>query len=224
DDSMIEVRDLRKTYRMGDVLVHALNGVSVSISEGEFVGITGASGSGKSTLLHMIGLLDLPSGGSVIISGEDVIALSDYERTLFRLDWLGYVFQEYALMHDLTAFENVALPMMARGVTEDEIRGRVLHMLDQVGLRARADHLPKELSGGEQQRVAIARGLVNDPEILIADEPCANLDSENSKAVLDLFAGINRERGQTILMVSHEEWHLPYFDRVIRMKDGKIVE
>ncbi|MDO8842396.1 MAG: ABC transporter ATP-binding protein [Methanocalculus sp.] len=221
---MIEVRDLRKTYRMGDVLVHALNGVSVSISEGEFVGITGASGSGKSTLLHMIGLLDLPSGGSVIISGEDVIALSDYERTLFRLDWLGYVFQEYALMHDLTAFENVALPMMARGVTEDEIRGRVLHMLDQVGLRARADHLPKELSGGEQQRVAIARGLVNDPEILIADEPCANLDSENSKAVLDLFAGINRERGQTILMVSHEEWHLPYFDRVIRMKDGKIVE
>ncbi|MDO9539613.1 MAG: ABC transporter ATP-binding protein [Methanocalculus sp.] len=221
---MIEVRDLQKTYRMGDVFVHALNGVSVSISEGEFVGITGASGSGKSTLLHMIGLLDLPSGGSVTISGEDVIALSDYDRTLFRLDWLGYVFQEYALMHDLTAFENVALPMMARGVTEDEIRGRVLHMLDQVGLRARADHLPKELSGGEQQRVAIARGLVNDPEILIADEPCANLDSENSKAVLDLFAGINRERGQTILMVSHEEWHLPYFDRVIRMKDGKIVE
>jgi ABC-type antimicrobial peptide transport system, ATPase component len=172
----------------------------------------------------MIGLLDLPTSGSVTISGEDVTALPDYQRTLFRLEWLGYVFQEYALMHDLTAFENVALPMMARGVSEDEIRDRVLHMLDQVGLRARADHLPKELSGGEQQRVAVARGLVNDPEILIADEPCANLDSENSKAVLDLFAEINRERGQTVLMVSHEEWHLPYFDRIIRLKDGKIVE
>lgn len=221
---MIEVADLKKTYRMGDVLVHALNGVSVTIAEGEFIGITGASGSGKSTLLHMIGLLDLPTSGSVTISGEDVTSLSEYERTLFRLEWLGYVFQEYALMHDLTAFENVALPMMARGVPEDEIRDRVLHMLDQVGLRARADHLPKELSGGEQQRVAIARGLVNDPGILIADEPCANLDSENSKAVLDLFAEINRERGQTVLMVSHEEWHMPYFDRVIRLKDGKIVE
>ncbi|MCQ1538362.1 ABC transporter ATP-binding protein [Methanocalculus taiwanensis] len=221
---MIEVADLTKTYRMGDVLVHALNGVSVTIAEGEFIGITGASGSGKSTLLHMIGLLDLPTSGSVTISGEDVTSLSEYERTLFRLEWLGYVFQEYALMHDLTAFENVALPMMARGVPEDEIRDRVLHMLDQVGLRARADHLPKELSGGEQQRVAIARGLVNDPGILIADEPCANLDSENSKAVLDLFAEINRERGQTVLMVSHEEWHMPYFDRVIRLKDGKIVE
>ncbi|MDG6251651.1 ABC transporter ATP-binding protein [Methanocalculus sp.] len=221
---MIEVTDLQKTYRMGDVLVHALNGVSVTIAKGDFIGITGASGSGKSTLLHMIGLLDLPTSGSVTISGEDVTALPDYQRTLFRLEWLGYVFQEYALMHDLTAFENVALPMMARGVSEDEIRDRVLHMLDQVGLRARADHLPKELSGGEQQRVAVARGLVNDPEILIADEPCANLDSENSKAVLDLFAEINRERGQTVLMVSHEEWHLPYFDRIIRLKDGKIVE
>jgi len=209
---------------MGEVFVHALNGVSTTIAEGEFIGITGASGSGKSTLLNMIGLLDLPTSGSVTISGEDVLALSDYERTLFRLEWLGYVFQEYALMHDLTAFENVALPMMARGVPDDEIRDRVLHMLDQVGLRARADHLPKELSGGEQQRVAVARGLVNDPEILIADEPCANLDSENSKAVLDLFAEINRERGQTVLMVSHEEWHLPYFDRVIRLSDGKIVE
>ncbi len=221
---MIEVADLQKTYRMGDVLVHALNGVSVTIAEGEFIGITGASGSGKSTLLHMIGLLDLPTSGSVTISGEDVTSLSEYERTLFRLEWLGYVFQEYALMHDLTAFENVALPMMARGVPEDEIRDRVLHMLDQVGLRERAGHLPKELSGGEQQRVAVARGLVNDPGILIADEPCANLDSENSKAVLDLFAEINRERGQTVLMVSHEEWHMPYFDRVIRLKDGKIVE
>ncbi|GAA5263385.1 ABC transporter ATP-binding protein [Methanocalculus sp. MC3] len=221
---MIEVTDLQKTYRMGDVLVHALNGVSVTIAKGDFIGITGASGSGKSTLLHMIGLLDLPTSGSVTISGEDVTALPDYQRTLFRLEWLGYVFQEYALMHDLTAFENVALPMMARGLSEDEIRDRVLHMLDQVGLRARADHLPKELSGGEQQRVAVARGLVNDPEILIADEPCANLDSENSKAVLDLFAEINRERGQTVLMVSHEEWHLPYFDRIIRLKDGKIVE
>jgi len=221
---VIEVTDLQKTYRMGDVLVHALNGVSVTIAKGDFIGITGASGSGKSTLLHMIGLLDLPTSGSVTISGEDVTALPDYQRTLFRLEWLGYVFQEYALMHDLTAFENVALPMMARGVSEDGIRDRVLHMLDQVGLRARADHLPKELSGGEQQRVAVARGLVNDPEILIADEPCANLDSENSKAVLDLFAEINRERGQTVLMVSHEEWHLPYFDRVIRLSDGKIVE
>jgi putative ABC transport system ATP-binding protein len=209
---------------MGDVSVHALNGVNVEIEDGGFVGITGASGSGKSTLLHMIGLPDTPTSGSITISGEDILKLSLYEKTVYRLEWLGFVFQEYALVQELTAYENVALPMMARGCSEIEINRQVRYLLDSVGLLERSDHLPKELSGGEQQRVAIARGLVNEPSILLADEPCANLDSKNSKAVLELFASINRKRGQTILMVSHEEWHLPYFDRVIRLLDGKIVD
>ncbi|MCP1714351.1 putative ABC transport system ATP-binding protein [Methanocalculus alkaliphilus] len=221
---MIEVTDLTKTYRMGDVLVHALNGVSIKIGEGEFVGIAGASGSGKSTLFHMIGLLDTPTGGSISISGQNVLRLSDYEKTLFRLEWLGFVFQEYALSLELTAYENVILPLMARGIPEDEMESRALTMLEHVGLGPRADHLPKELSGGEQQRVAIARGLVNDPAILLADEPCANLDSKNSKAVLDLIREINQENNQTVLMISHEDWHQQYFDRLIRLSDGKIVE
>ncbi|MBR1368997.1 ABC transporter [Methanocalculus chunghsingensis] len=221
---MITTTDLYKTYQMGNVAVHALNGVSVSIKEGEFVGISGASGSGKSTLLHMIGLLDRPTSGGISISGLDVIALSDQEKTIFRLERLGFVFQEYALVHELDAFENIALPMMARGETDERISDRVSEMLASVGLQERGKHLPKELSGGEQQRVAIARALVNDPDILLADEPCANLDSTNSKAVLDLIREINQESNQTVLMISHEDWHQQYFDRVIRLKDGEVVE
>ncbi len=219
---MIRVEGLRKSYRMGAVEVRALDGVTLEVRQGEFVGITGPSGSGKSTLLHLVGLLDEPSGGSISIRGTDVLALSDDERTLFRLTKIGYIFQDYALVPDLTALENVVLPTLALGLGEREGIVRARDLLRRVGLEERTDHLPAELSGGEQQRIAIARALVNSPALLLADEPCANLDSQASTMVLDLIASVNRELGQTVLMVSHEEAHRRYFGREIRLYDGRV--
>jgi putative ABC transport system ATP-binding protein len=222
---MIEITDLRKTYRMGNVEVNALDGVTLGIEKGEFLGIVGASGSGKTTLLHMLGLLDQPTSGKIVIDGLDVLTLTDYEKTMFRLYKLGYVFQDYALVPDLTVMENVSLPAMLRqDRTEEQIRKDSYGILQKIGLCDRRDHLPRELSGGQQQRVSIARAMVNKPDILFADEPCANLDSENSRMVLDLFREINEDMKQTIVMVSHEDWHKDYFHRIIQLKDGKIVE
>jgi putative ABC transport system ATP-binding protein len=221
---MIAVHNLQRTYLMGAVVVPALNGVSFEIEQGEFVGIMGSSGSGKSTLLHLIGLLDRPTAGTITIGGSDVLHLPDERRTRFRLTHLGYIFQDYALVPDLTALENVSLPSLARGADQAAVVRKATGLLESVGLGNRTAHLPHELSGGEQQRVAIARSLINDPGILLADEPCANLDSATSAAVLELFRTINRESGQTILMVSHEESHIPYLDRVIRLRDGKVEE
>ena len=221
---MIEISDLRKTYRMGDIEVRALDGVTLDIAKGEFLGIMGASGSGKTTLLHMLGLLDEPTSGKILLDETDVLSLTDYEKTLFRLYKLGYVFQDYALVPDLTVFENVALPAMLRkDRTEDETREHSHDILKKIGLFERRDHLPRELSGGQQQRVSIARAIVNKPDILFADEPCANLDSENSKMVLELFKEINQEMKQTIIMVSHEDWHKDYFHRIVRLRDGKVI-
>jgi putative ABC transport system ATP-binding protein len=221
---MIDIDDLRKTYRMGDIEVNALDGVTLDIAKGEFLGIMGASGSGKTTLLHMLGLLDEPTSGRITIDGTDIGKLSDYEKTMFRLYKLGYVFQDYALVPDLTVMENVSLPAMLRkDRDEEQIRKDSFSILQQIGLYDRRDHLPRELSGGQQQRVSIARAIVNKPDILFADEPCANLDSENSKMVLDLFREINEEMQQTIVMVSHEDWHKDYFHRIVRLRDGKVV-
>jgi len=221
---MIEITDLRKTYHMGDVEVNALDGVTLDIEKGEFLGIVGASGSGKTTLLHMLGLLDKPTSGKILIDGMDVLSLTDYEKTMFRLYKLGYVFQDYALVPDLTVMENVSLPAMLRqDRTEEQTRKDSYGILQKIGLCDRRDHLPRELSGGQQQRVSIARAMVNKPDILFADEPCANLDSENSKVVLDLFREINEDMQQTIVMVSHEDWHKDYFHRIIQLKDGKVV-
>ncbi|MDO9550505.1 MAG: ABC transporter ATP-binding protein [Methanoregula sp.] len=221
---MIEISELRRIYHMGDVEVRALDGVTLDIANGEFLGIMGASGSGKTTLLHMLGLLDEPSSGQIIIDGTDLGKLSDYEKTMFRLYKLGYVFQDYALVPDLTVMENVSLPAMLRkDRTEDQIQEDSNSILEKMGMYDRRDHLPRELSGGQQQRVSIARAMVNKPDILFADEPCANLDSENSKLVLELFKEINEEMQQTIVMVSHEDWHKAYFHRIIRLRDGKVV-
>ena len=221
---MITIEALRKTYRMGDVEVNALDGINLDIAKGEFLGIMGASGSGKTTLLHMLGLLDEPTSGKITIDGVDVGRLNDYEKTQFRLYKLGYVFQDYALVPDLTVMENVSLPAMLRvDRTEEQTREGSFEVLQKIGLCDRRDHLPRELSGGQQQRVSIARAMVNKPDILFADEPCANLDSENSRLVLDLFKEINEEFHQTIVMVSHEDWHKDYFHRIIRLKDGKII-
>ena len=221
---MIEIQDLTKIYRMGSVEVRALDGVTLDIAKGEFLGVMGASGSGKTTLLHMLGLLDIPTSGRIVIDGTDVGTLTDYEKTMFRLYKLGYVFQDFALVPDLTVMENVSLPAMLRkDRTEDQYREASIGILRKIGLLDRQDHLPRELSGGQQQRVSIARAMVNKPDILFADEPCANLDTENSRLVLDLFREINEEMHQTIVMVSHEDWHKDYFHRIIRLSDGKIV-
>jgi putative ABC transport system ATP-binding protein len=221
---MIEITDLQRIYHMGTVEVRALDGVTLNIEKGEFLGIMGASGSGKTTLLHLLGLLDLPTAGRILIDGLDVLRLSDYEKTMFRLYKLGYVFQDYALVPDLTVMENVSLPAMLRkDRSEEQVKKDSFSILQKIGLCDRRDHLPRELSGGQQQRVSIARAMVNKPDILFADEPCANLDSENSKMVLELFHEINEEMKQTIIMVSHEDWHKDYFHRIVRLKDGKVM-
>jgi putative ABC transport system ATP-binding protein len=221
---MIQIINLRKIYQMGNVEVNALDNVTLTIDKGEFLGIMGASGSGKTTLLHMLGLLDSPSAGKIIIDGTDIGRLTEYEMTMFRLYKLGYVFQDYALVPELTVMENVCLPAMLRtDRNEGQIRDVSMDILKKIDLYERRDHLPRELSGGQQQRVSIARAMVNSPDILFADEPCANLDSENSRMVLELFKEINEEMQQTIVMVSHEDWHKDYFHRIVRLKDGKVV-
>jgi putative ABC transport system ATP-binding protein len=219
---MITGHNLKRIYGKGAAEVRALDGVSLEIEKGEFVGVTGPSGSGKSTLLHMLGLLDRPTSGTITIDGQDVGTLDERARTQFRLRRLGYVFQDYALVPELTAWENVYFPSMARGMQARECSLVCTDILSLVGLGDRIHHLPSQMSGGEQQRVAIARALVNRPAILLADEPCANLDSRNSEIILDLFRKLNHDLRQTIVMVSHEEWHTRYFHRIISMKDGKI--
>jgi putative ABC transport system ATP-binding protein len=221
---MIQGRDLFRIYGRGNTAVHALDGVSFEIGRGEFVGVMGASGSGKSTLLHLVGLLDRPTTGTLTIDGSNVGALNERERTLFRLNRLGYVFQDYALVPELTAQENVYLPSMVRGMASRECSLVCTEILDLVGLGNQVNRLPGEMSGGEQQRVAIARALVNKPSIILADEPCANLDTQNSRNILELIQKLNKDLNQTIVMVSHEEWHKQYFDRIILMSDGKIME
>lgn len=218
---MIKVKNLKKTYP-GKVPTPALKGVSFEIADGEFVAIMGRSGSGKSTLLHQLGLIDTPTEGTIHIGAEDVTALSDMEKSKFRLERLGYVFQEYALIMELTARENVWLPALAYGKDPDHCWEHAAKLLDLVGLAGRLDHYPNELSGGEQQRVAVARSLVNSPRVLFADEPTANLDSMSSKAVLELFRKLNKEQGQTIVMVTHEPEDKEYVGRVIWLEDGLI--
>jgi putative ABC transport system ATP-binding protein len=220
---MIQGSSLTRIYGKGSVEVRALDRVDIRILKGEFVGITGASGSGKSTLLHLLGLLDRPTSGTLVIDGVEIASLSERQRTLFRLNRLGYVFQDYALVPELTAEENIYLPSKVRGMTAKECTRVCRDILSLVGLKDRVGFLPGELSGGEQQRVAIARALINNPAILLADEPCANLDTRNSTLILELIRKLNKELNQTVVMVSHEEWHQKYFDRVIVMQDGKIV-
>lgn len=216
---MIKVQNLKKIYQ-GKVPTYALNGVSFEIGKGEFVALMGRSGSGKSTLLHQLGLIDTPTEGEVIIDGTDVLSFSEEQKTRFRLDSLGYIFQEYALIAEFTALENVYLPAMALEGNHD--KEQAMELLRLVGLGERLDHYPSELSGGEQQRVAIARSLVNNPKVLFADEPTANLDTVSAATVLELFQKLNRELNQTILMVTHEPEDKKYVNRVIWLKDGLI--
>jgi putative ABC transport system ATP-binding protein len=220
---MIEVRDLRKTYRLGSVTVAALRDVTLDIRSGAMVCIMGKSGSGKSTLLRQLGLVDRPSSGEIRIDGEEVVQLSERRRSQLRLAKLGYVFQEYALVPELTAEENVYLPALMLGRSRRECRARARELLELVGLGERVRHRPRELSGGEQQRVAIARALVNRPLVIYADEPTANLETVSSGVVMETLTALNQELGVTVLFVTHDRDEAAYAGALIELRDGAVV-
>ncbi len=219
---VIELDHIHKTYTMGDVEVHALRGISLTIREGEFVAIMGTSGSGKSTTMNIIGCLDRPNRGSYILDGQDVSEMSKDDRADIRNRKLGFVFQGFNLLSRTSALENVELPMLYAGIDAAERQRRAAEALSSVGLVGRERSHPNQLSGGQQQRVAIARALVNDPALILADEPTGNLDSRTSVEVMEIFQRLNRERGITLILVTHEHDIADYADRVIVFKDGKI--
>ncbi len=220
---VVAARDLRKVYDTARQPVTALDGVSLEIPARSFYAIMGASGSGKSTLLHVIGGLTPPTAGTLRVEGQDLTAMSDRARTIFRRRRMGIVFQEYNLLPTLTARENIALPLLVDGQSLESCGPRVDELLERVHLSARAEHRPDALSGGEQQRVAIARALLNDPAIILADEPTGNLDSKQSAEIWALLRQIATERGKTILMVTHEAQGAAHADCVIILKDGRVV-
>ncbi len=220
---MIAVSNLTRIYTVGKVEVRALVDVSLTLEPGDVTCVMGKSGSGKSTLLRQLGLIDRPTSGQIIFDGQDVTRLSDGARARMRLTRLGYIFQEFALLSELTAHENVYLPGMMLGGRDLRYRRRAAELLGLVGLGDRIRHKPKELSGGEQQRVAIARALINSPRALFADEPCANLDSISSEVVMETLLKLNRDMGVTIVFVSHDPDDKKYAKRLIFLKDGKQV-
>jgi putative ABC transport system ATP-binding protein len=221
---MIRLIDVRKSYTQGESEVIALAGVSLEIARGEFAAVMGPSGSGKSTLLHLVGGLDRPSAGDVLVDGKIISQMDDDAVTLFRRKNVGFIFQFFNLLPTLTAIENAALPLVLDGRSEREANARAEALLARVGLAARRDHLPEQLSGGEIQRLAIARALVFDPPILLADEPTGNLDSKTGAAVLETIRAINRDAGSTVVMVTHDHDAAARSDRVIHLRDGRLAE
>jgi putative ABC transport system ATP-binding protein len=220
--TVIELDQIHKTYTMGDVEVHALRGISLTIREGEFVAIMSTSGSGKSTTMNIIGCLDRPTKGRYILDGQDVSEMTKDERADIRSHKLGFVFQGFNLLSRTSALENVELPMLYAGIDSTERHARAMEALASVGLAGREQNHPNQLSGGQQQRVAIARSLVNHPALILADEPTGNLDSRTSVEVMEIFQRLNRERGITLVLVTHEPDIAEYADRVIVFKDGRI--
>jgi putative ABC transport system ATP-binding protein len=221
--TLLQVTGLRKQYPMGEVTVNALNGVGLIVQQGEFIAIMGPSGSGKSTLMHLLGGLDTPTSGAIMLDGRDLARMDDDALTILRRREIGFVFQFFNLLPTLTAAENTALPLLMDGQAPAVYAGRVADLLGMVGLAERRDHMPHQLSGGEQQRVAIARALVTVPRLVLADEPTGNLDTAASTLILSLLRRACDERGQTIVMVTHDKRAAAIADRVVFLQDGLIV-
>ncbi len=220
---MITVSNIIKTFKNGSVETRVLKDVSMTIREGEFIAIMGKSGAGKSTFMYQLSLLDEPTSGSIIIDGQEMTTLSNEEKTTFRLNNLGYIFQDYALVPELTAIENVIVPLLMQGKSDSEATDIARGSLAKIGMSHRENNLPSQLSGGEQQRVSIARAVAHNPKILFADEPTANLDNVSSESVMEVFKELHNQ-GQTIVMVTHEPEYTSYCDRVIYLSDGQIVD
>ncbi|UCE29918.1 MAG: ABC transporter ATP-binding protein [Candidatus Bathyarchaeota archaeon] len=220
---VIETRNLKKKYQMGTLDVSALGGVNLRVEAGEFMSIMGPSGSGKTTLLNLIGALDKPTEGNVLIRGTDISRLNDDELAELRNREIGFVFQFFNLMARMSALQNVEMPMAFAGVSKDERERRAMKLLDEVGLGGRVNHRPTELSGGEQQRVAIARSLANDPSVALCDEPTGNVDSETGKEIIETLRRLNREQQRTFVIVTHDPLVAGSVDRIAHMQDGLIV-
>ncbi len=222
EHTIVRTKEVTKVYKMGNVEVHALKGINIEIRAGEYISIMGPSGSGKSTFFNMIGGLDKPTAGKVYIDEVDVAQLDAYELAWLRCRKIGYIFQSFNLIPVMTALENVTLPMVFAGMTNDEARDKGVHLLEQVGLGDRVNHKPFELSGGQQQRVAIARSMANDPAIVLADEPTGNLDLKTGEEIIDILRGMNKERQVTIISATHDHKMLAASDRVVWIRDGRI--
>jgi lipoprotein-releasing system ATP-binding protein len=222
-DNIIEIHGLTKVYGDG-VEVKALDGLDLNVKKGEFLSIVGPSGSGKSTLLHMIGILDTPTKGTILIDGQDITSMDDRQRSSARNELLGFIFQYHHLLPDFTALENVMMPLLIAGKKKDEATRETEKLLNEVGLKDRLHHFPDQLSGGQNQRVAVARALANQPKIIIGDEPTGNLDSHSSDKVYELLKKLNREFDQTFILVTHDENMARKTDRIVRIVDGKITE
>ncbi|MCX7923618.1 MAG: ABC transporter ATP-binding protein [Clostridia bacterium] len=220
---MIQTKNLWKTYGSGDTQVNALRGVDLTVNKGDFLALVGPSGCGKSTLLHMLGAMDTPSRGEIMLEGRELGKLGEGQLTDVRLERLGFIFQTFNLVPTLNALENVMLPMKFAGISRREAKQKALCLLDMVGLKERTRHLPAQMSGGQRQRVAIARALANDPALILADEPTGNLDSENSEKIMELLQNLNR-KGRTIVMVTHNPELAERVNRVVYMKDGQLAE
>ena len=221
---VISVKDLYKIYRVGETKVRALNGVSFTIDRGNFCAIVGASGSGKSTLLNMLAGLERPTKGEIVIAGEHMETKSENKLVAFRREHIGFIFQSFNLMGTMNAIENVALPLTFQGMDKKSRNAKAEEMLDLVGLTKHKKHRPNQMSGGQQQRVGVARALVVEPEIIFADEPTGNLDSNTSVEVMNLMKKIVREKNQTLVMVTHDNYLASFADVILRIKDGKIIE
>ncbi len=220
---VVQVQNVTRDYTIGEVTTQALRGVDLAIERGEFVTLVGPSGSGKTTLLQLIGCLDQPTSGRVLINGRDVSRLNRNQRADIRRNEIGFIFQFFALIPTLNAYENVEMPLLLRAMGAAERRERVLHLLAEVGLADRADHRPDQLSGGEQQRVAIARALATDPTLVLADEPTANLDTANGQQVMEIMARLNEATGVTFVFATHDPRVIKYARRVITLRDGMVV-
>jgi putative ABC transport system ATP-binding protein len=221
DNTIIELKDVWKTYQMGEVKVHALRGISLKIKKGEFIAITGASGSGKSTMMHLVGCLDIPSQGTIFLEGKSISSLNESKLAEIRGKKIGFIFQQFNLIPTLSALENVTLPIEFQD-NFDNMNNKAKELLGLVGLQDRMHHKPTELSGGQAQRVAIARALANDPEVILADEPTGNLDSKTGQYIMDFLCNLHEKENKTIIMVTHDLDLIKFAKRIVKLKDGKI--